>query len=87
MTRTVTREQRARENKRYGTQVTIAGVTPGIPGSFDPATSTLPHNLTHLRALGALGEAAAWTAGQYVRLANGTTAHWDGDSWEAGAKP
>ena len=26
----------------------------------------------------------AWTTGQYAVLGDGSEAHWDGDSWEAG---
>jgi hypothetical protein len=28
---------------------------------------------------------AAWTAGRYITLADGSKAHWDGSAWQAGA--
>jgi hypothetical protein len=60
------------------------GVTPGTPGSFTPAGSTPPEDLTALQALGALGETTAWTTGEYVVLGDASSAYWDGDSWESG---
>lgn len=65
--------------------VAPTGVTAGAPGSFTPAGSTAPANLAALQALGALGETTAWTTGQHVVLGDASQAHWDGDSWAAGA--
>lgn len=82
MTTTVTRQQKARPNARDGTVVTPTGITPGSPGTFDPAGSTIPRNLTHLIALGALGEVGAWTANrQWVSLADGSWAYWDASAF------
>lgn len=61
------------------------GATAGEPGSFTPAGATAPADLTALRALGALGQTAAWAADAYVVLGDASQAHWDGDSWESGA--
>lgn len=82
-----------RRNRRWFRQRSITrgtpdrpiNVTPGTPGTFDPPYP--PYNLAELRDLGALGETATWTTGQRVVLDNGTLAHWDGNSWEAGQKP
>ena len=60
-------------------------VTAGIPGTF--GSNPIPYDLAELRALGAIGETTAWTVGQYVVLGDGSSAYWDGDSWEAGTAP
>ncbi|MFE7198514.1 hypothetical protein [Microbacterium oxydans] len=65
--------------------VPATGVNAGTPGSFTPAGAAAPATLAALQALGALGETTAWTTGQYVVLGNSSQAHWDGDSWAAGA--
>lgn len=73
--------------------VPATGATAGSPGDPTPANSYFPKDLTELQA-GAGGEhgvavvaspATAWTSGQYIVLRDGSLAHWDGDSWEAGA--
>lgn len=62
-----------------GTDATTA--TAGTPGSFgDGAT---PHRLADLSGVTA-SPTTAWTAGQYVRLGDGTQANWNGTAWEAG---
>jgi hypothetical protein len=66
-------------------------VTAGSPGSFGgPGTSapTTPANLAALKAdaeIGTVGYAphAAWTAGQYVVLGDGSRAYWNGSDWVA----
>lgn len=68
-----------------GSPVAATGVTAGAPGSFTPSGATVPANLTALQAAGALGETDAWTTGQHVVLGDASQAHWDGDSWAAGA--
>lgn len=65
--------------------VAPTGVTPGIPGSFTPSGSSVPATLAALTALGALGETAAWTTGQYVSLGDASKAHWSGTAWVTGA--
>ena len=40
-----------------------------------------------LNLLGALGNSAPWTAGQYVTLGNGSSAYWNGTVWVAGVVP
>lgn len=65
--------------------VTAAGVTAGTPGSFTPGGATAPANLAALTALGALGQTAKWTTGQYVTLGDASKAHWSGTAWATGA--
>lgn len=65
----------------------LTGITAGSPATLVPSDGNRPANLADLQALGALGNSTAWTQGQYVVLGDGTEAHWDGDSWEAGRAP
>jgi hypothetical protein len=60
------------------------GATAGTPGSFTPADSVAPANLAAMASVIAT-PSSAWTTGQNVVLGDASTAHWDGDSWEAGA--
>lgn len=60
-----------------------AGVA-GSPGTFTPANSYAPLNLEGMAGLTAT-PGTAWTAGQYVRLRDGSLAHWSGTAWVAGA--
>jgi hypothetical protein len=46
----------------------------------------VPADLAALRGLGQLGQSTAWPQGTSIALGSGT-AHWDGNSWEAGAAP
>lgn len=62
------------------------GATAGEPGTWTPADSYAPANLAALTGVTAT-PTAAWTTGEYVVLEDATQAHWDGDSWEAGAAP
>ncbi len=61
------------------------GVTAGTPGEFTPEGSTVPANITALRALD-IGSGAAWTEGQYVVIGTGNV-HWNGTDWATGAAP
>lgn len=81
-------------NGNTGAQVAITctadivptGATAGAPGAFTPAGANLPDTLADLQASSIVASpATAWTAGQYVVLGDSSHAHWDGDSWEAGA--
>jgi hypothetical protein len=67
--------------------VAPTGVTPGVPGSFQPAGATVPYDITVLRSLGALGQTVAWTTGQYVVLGDGSQAYWTSTAWNSGAAP
>lgn len=61
------------------------GATAGTPGTFTPAGSTPPINLSVLRSSGVTASpATAWTVGTYVVLGDSTHAHWDSNSWETG---
>jgi hypothetical protein len=62
------------------------GATAGIPGAFTPTGGVRPFDLATLRsdALTA-SPGTAWTTGQHIILGDGSKAHWDSNSWEAGA--
>ena len=57
-------------------------------GAATPANSYFPANLVDLQADEPVevvaSPATAWTTGQHITLRDGSFAHWDGDSWEAG---
>jgi hypothetical protein len=64
------------------------GATAGTPGTWTPTGSTAPADLATLQASTiAANPATPWTSGQYVDLANGSDAYWDGDTWETGTAP
>jgi hypothetical protein len=62
------------------------GATAGSPGSFTPGGSATPANLASLAGI-TPSPATAWTTGQRVVLADGSTASWNGSAWVAGAAP
>jgi len=53
------------------------------PGTFSPAGAMAPANLAAMTGLTATPN-TAWTTGMYVRLGDGSTAHWSGTAWVAG---
>lgn len=65
------------------------GATAGIPGTYTPADSYPPDNFGELTTTHTLtaSPSTAWTTGQYIELADGTFAHWNGTAWVAGKKP
>ena len=60
------------------------GATAGIPGAFTPAGSDTPNALALMTGVTA-SPATAWTVGQYVKLGDGSFAHWSGSAWVVGA--
>jgi hypothetical protein len=68
-----------------------SGATAGTPGAWTPAGATPPATVAALQASSVVANpATAWTTGAYVQTGTAGTggqAHWDGDSWEAGAAP
>lgn len=61
--------------------------TAGTPATWSPVDSYPPETLTELQTASPAITASpttAWTTGQYAVLGDGSEAHWDGDSWEAG---
>jgi hypothetical protein len=71
-------------------QVTATGAGPGTGvGTFTPAGATPPANFADLSDASPItaNPATAWTTGQFIQLADGTKAHWNGTAWVAGAKP
>jgi hypothetical protein len=68
-------------------QVLATGAGPGTGiGTFTPAGATPPANFAALTTVTAT-PATAWTTGQFIQLADGTRAHWNGTIWVVGAKP
>jgi len=60
------------------------GATAGIPGAFTPALSDPPNALAAMTGITA-SPATAWTVGQYVKLGDGSLAHWSSTAWVVGA--
>jgi hypothetical protein len=56
------------------------------PGSFTPAGAMAPANLAGMGAIVA-APVTAWPTGTYVKLGDGTSAHWSGTAWVAGIAP
>jgi hypothetical protein len=68
-------------------QVLATSAAPGTGnGTFTPAGATPPANLAALSAVTAV-PATNWTAGQFIGLADGSKANWNGTAWVAGAHP
>ena len=59
--------------------------TAGTPGAFLPAGTDVPADLDAVNALGLSG--AAFAAGEYVELGDGSHAYFDGADWQAGEAP
>lgn len=59
-------------------------ITAGIPATLSPANSYAPGSLATMGSV-TKTPTTAWTTGQYVLLRDGTTAHWNGTIWVAGA--
>ena len=80
-------------NWQQGTAVGIPlrGFTAGIPGTPNPPGANLPQDFADLQAHIVVGNGhfvqPAWTAGQYVTMANGDEAYWDGRQWIQGRVP
>src|SRR5262245_34232582 len=67
--------------------VLATGAGPGTGnGTFTPAGATPPANFAALSGVTA-NPATAWTTGQFILLADGTKAHWNGTAWVVGPKP
>lgn len=67
--------------------IPVTAITAGTPATMSPSNATRPASLAALTLLGALGNTSAWSTGQFILLANGEEAYWDGNSWELGRKP
>lgn len=68
-------------------QVLATGAGPGTGnGSFTPAGATPPANFAALSTVTAT-PAATWTTGQFIQLADGSKAHWNGTTWVVGPHP
>ena len=58
-------------------------------GTFTPAGASPPVNFADLSDASPItaNPATNWTAGQFIQLADGTRAHWNGTIWVAGVHP
>jgi len=66
-----------------GGGLTATGATAGTPGGFTPSGALPPADLASLLASDVIATpSTAWAAGQYVLLGDGSTARWDGDTWQ-----
>lgn len=59
------------------------GATAGMPGAWTPAGSDPPNKFQSMDTITA-APATAWTTGQYMRLGDGSLAHWAGAAWASG---
>jgi hypothetical protein len=67
-----------------GYDVAATGATAGSPGTWTPSGARPPSTLAGCAGLTA-SPATAWTTGQHVLLADGTThVHWNGTAWASG---
>jgi hypothetical protein len=67
--------------------VVATGAGPGTGnGTFTPAGASAPRNLAALSGVTA-SPATAWSTGQRIVLADGSTAYWNGTGWVAGVAP
>jgi hypothetical protein len=64
--------------------IVATGATAGTPGMFTPPGADAPADLDALEDVVAT-PTTAWTVGQRIVLADGTTAHWNGTAWVAGS--
>jgi len=62
----------------------VPSVAAGAPGSF---TGDVPANITALRAITFDPPPVAFETGQWVELANGAIAYYDGYAWRTGKAP
>jgi hypothetical protein len=61
------------------------GATAGTPGTWTPANSQPPANLSTAQAAGITASpTTAWTTGQYVATADAAHIHWTGTAWATG---
>jgi len=63
-----------------GSVTAATGAVAGIPGHFTPAGALAPANLAAMTDVDA-SPSTAWTAGQYVTLADASEAKWNATTW------
>lgn len=64
------------------------GATAGTPGTYSPVGAAAPKNISAIRSQSVTATpGTAWTTGQYVLLADSSSAYWDSNSWEVGTAP
>jgi hypothetical protein len=64
--------------------VAATGATQGSPAVLAPTNSYAPLDLADAATGFTATPGTAWTAGNYVRLRDGSNAHWNGTAWVAG---
>lgn len=69
--------------RKPGSVITATGAVAGDPGHYTPTGAANPANLAALDTVTA-NPTTAWTTGQFVNVADGTKASWNGTAWEAG---
>lgn len=69
--------------RKPATVITATGAVAGTPGHYTPTGAANPANLAALSTVTA-NPTTAWTSGQYVNVADGTKAYWNGTAWAAG---
>lgn len=76
------------DSATFPSGVDATGATAGTPGTFTPAGSAAPANLTALQGSSIVANPlTAWTTGQHVVLGDSSKAYWDSDTWESGQAP
>lgn len=66
--------------------IPATGATAGIPGTWTPAGSVPPADLTGATGVVA-SPASAWTTGQHVVTRDGSRITWSGTNWVGGVAP
>lgn len=69
--------------RKPATVITATGAVAGNPGHYTPTGAANPANLAALSTVTA-DPTTAWSTGQYVNVADGSKANWNGTDWEAG---
>jgi hypothetical protein len=72
------------DDSAFALGVAATGATAGVPATLTPANSYPPADLADAQDGFTATPSTAWTAGQYVRLGDGTKAHWTGTAWAEG---
>ncbi len=69
--------------RKPATVIAATGAVAGAPGNYTPTGAANPANLAALSTVTA-SPSTDWTVGQFVNLADGAKANWNGTAWVAG---
>lgn len=72
--------------RKPATVITATSAAAGKPGIFGPAGAANPTNLAGMSGITAI-PTSVWTTGQYVNVADGSKAYWNGTAWAVGTAP